>query len=138
MAKHTPGPLIVHAQGDADDYCLLTTDRRWVMAFRQNGELLNDEQKANIDLIAEAFSVATETGMAPRQMHATAAALIRTLEAEREKVRQLETQHAKTVHALEQADQHIGWCWDTIESNTNLRREGSAAVLEQIKVAIPT
>ncbi len=37
--KHTPGPWRFHEQGDANQYCLLTNDKRWVIAFSQNGEL---------------------------------------------------------------------------------------------------
>lgn len=46
--KHTPEPWEFHAQGDADEWCLLTAGgKRWVIAFRQNGELLDVEQEAN-------------------------------------------------------------------------------------------
>ena len=51
---HTPGPWNFHIQGDADDYCLLTHDGKWIISFRQNGELLTPEQIANAHLIATA------------------------------------------------------------------------------------
>lgn len=52
--KHTPGPWMFHEQGDANQYCLLTNDKRWVIAFSQNGELHTPEQIANAKLIAAA------------------------------------------------------------------------------------
>lgn len=52
--KHTPGPWKFHEQGDANQYCLLTNDKRWVIAFSQNGELHTPEQIANAKLIAAA------------------------------------------------------------------------------------
>lgn len=52
--KHTPGPWAPHAQGASDEYCLLANERRWVIAFRQNGELYTAEQLANMRLIAAA------------------------------------------------------------------------------------
>jgi hypothetical protein len=52
--KHTPGPWNWHAQGDANDYCLLTSGARWIISFRQNGEKLYGEQLANAQLIAAA------------------------------------------------------------------------------------
>lgn len=52
--KHTPGPWRLHEQGDANQYCLLTNDERWVIAFSQNGELHTPEQIANAKLIAAA------------------------------------------------------------------------------------
>lgn len=45
--KHTPGTLDFHPQGDANEYCLIMNDGRWVIGFRQNGELCVDEQMAN-------------------------------------------------------------------------------------------
>lgn len=39
-------PLVWHAQGDADEYCLLTQDGRWVIAFRMQGEKTTFEQQA--------------------------------------------------------------------------------------------
>lgn len=50
--NHTPGPWNWHAQGDANDYCLLTNGARWVISFRQNGEFLVGEELANAQLIA--------------------------------------------------------------------------------------
>lgn len=52
--KITPGPWRWHAQGDANDYAMLTSGGRWVIAFRQNGELLLPEQQANAQLMAAA------------------------------------------------------------------------------------
>lgn len=52
MIAHTPEPWRWHAQGEADEYCMLTHDGRWVIAFRQNGELTDERQKANARRIA--------------------------------------------------------------------------------------
>lgn len=52
MIDHTPEPWKWHAQGEANEYCILTHDGQWVIAFRQNGELTDDRQKANARRIA--------------------------------------------------------------------------------------
>lgn len=48
------GPWVPHAQGDADEYCLLTCADKWVIAFRINGEIMTAEQVAIAKLIAAA------------------------------------------------------------------------------------
>ena len=52
--KHTPGPWVPHAQGDANYWCLITDTGKWVIGFMQNGELMTEEQVANAKLIAAA------------------------------------------------------------------------------------
>lgn len=52
--KHTQGVWKVVEQGDADEFCIMTEDKRWIFAFRQNGELWTEEQRANAKLIAAA------------------------------------------------------------------------------------
>ena len=52
--KHTPGPWKWHEQGDANEFCVLANDDRWVISFRQNGEFLLGEERANARLIAAA------------------------------------------------------------------------------------
>lgn len=52
MIDHTPEPWKWHAQGEANEYCMLTHDGRWVISFRQNGELSDERQKANARRIA--------------------------------------------------------------------------------------
>lgn len=52
MIDHTPEPWKWHAHGEANEYCMLTHDGRWVIAFRQNGELTDERQKANARRIA--------------------------------------------------------------------------------------
>lgn len=52
MTTHTPEPWKWHAQGEASEYCMLTHDGRWVISFRQNGELTDERQKANARRIA--------------------------------------------------------------------------------------
>ena len=45
--QHTEEPWQWRAQGDANHYCMLTHDGKWVIAFLQNGEMLTVEQEAN-------------------------------------------------------------------------------------------
>lgn len=52
MIDHSPEPWKWHAQGEANEYCMLTHDGRWVISFRQNGELTDERQKANARRIA--------------------------------------------------------------------------------------
>jgi len=52
--NHTPGPWVFHEQGDANQFCLLTSDKNWVISFGQNGELSTEKQIANAKLIAAA------------------------------------------------------------------------------------
>ena len=52
MTAHTPEPWKWHTQGEANEYCMLTHDGRWVISFRQNGELTDELQKANARRIA--------------------------------------------------------------------------------------
>lgn len=52
MIDHTPEPWKWHAQGEPNEYCMLTHDGRWVISFRQNGELTDERQKANARRIA--------------------------------------------------------------------------------------
>lgn len=54
LIPHTPGPWRVVAQGDASHYALITESGRWVIAFLQNGELMEARQLANARLIAHA------------------------------------------------------------------------------------
>lgn len=39
------GRLKVHALGDANEYCLISDDHRWVMALKMNGEFLVSQQE---------------------------------------------------------------------------------------------
>lgn len=48
------GPWHWHAQGDADEYCLLMDDRRWVIAFRLNGEMTIEQHMPILSMIAAA------------------------------------------------------------------------------------
>jgi hypothetical protein len=51
--QYTPGPWNWVAQGDADEYCILANDKRWVIGFRINGEIHKEEQEANARLMAQ-------------------------------------------------------------------------------------
>lgn len=46
-ASATQGTWKFHEQGDANDYAMITQDGRWVIAFRQNGEIMPEVQKSN-------------------------------------------------------------------------------------------
>lgn len=47
-----------------------------------------------------------------------------------------DAQIARLYNALRLAQTHIGWCWDQIEANTRLQREGSAVVHDQIAITL--
>lgn len=47
-----------------------------------------------------------------------------------------DAQIARLYSALKLAQTHIGWCWDQIEENTCLKREGSDVVRDQIARAL--
>ena len=47
-AGHTPLPWKFHEQGDANEFCLVTSGGKWVLGIRQNGELLQGKQLANL------------------------------------------------------------------------------------------
>lgn len=51
MASLIPDrPWVFHEQGEANEYCLLTADRKgWVMAMRLNGEMYVDRHRAILD-----------------------------------------------------------------------------------------
>lgn len=48
--SHTPEPWQFKEQGDADEYCIITAEdpAKWVIGFRMNGELTQDQQRANM------------------------------------------------------------------------------------------
>jgi len=55
--KHTKGEWVLKEQGDANEYCIVTPEHKWVVAFRLNGERDKEgvlEEKANAELIAAA------------------------------------------------------------------------------------
>lgn len=64
--KHTPGPWKAIEQGDANAYAVLANDKRWVIAFSQNGEIWTEEQKANARLIEAAPELLAELIKAQR------------------------------------------------------------------------
>ena len=53
---HTPGPWLLVEQGDANEYAVLTPDKKeWVIAFRLNpGRPIYAQEKANANIIAAA------------------------------------------------------------------------------------
>lgn len=57
---HTPGPLAFREQGDANQYCLLTTDGRWVLGLLHNGEQRVEEQRANLERICRTWNAHDE------------------------------------------------------------------------------
>jgi hypothetical protein len=52
--QHTQGEWKFREQGEANEWCFITVNGRWVISFRQNGELLPPEQLANARLMAAA------------------------------------------------------------------------------------
>ena len=52
--KHTPGPWRFIEQGDANMYGMVTAGNRWIISFRQNGELMSETELANAKLMAAA------------------------------------------------------------------------------------
>jgi len=52
--KHTLGPWVAHAQGEANNYALILEAGKWLAAIQFNGELLEQTQNANARLIAAA------------------------------------------------------------------------------------
>jgi hypothetical protein len=54
MSKHTPGPWVTKAQGDANHYFMMQPNGRWLAFIQFNGELLTAEQETNACLIAAA------------------------------------------------------------------------------------
>jgi hypothetical protein len=89
----TPGPWTSHEQGDANEYCLLAGGR-WLVAFRQNGEMLPDRQNANARLIAQAPDLA-------RALLAAEDRLARVEQARRE----IEERRADRVRETERANE---------------------------------
>lgn len=49
---HTRGRVMWREQGDANEYCLVTTSGRWLFAFKHNGEGTDAQQRANVERIA--------------------------------------------------------------------------------------
>lgn len=63
----------VYEQGDADEFCILMDDKRWVIAFRLNGELYREQQKPILDMIAAApeMLAALKAGIEMRRAQAS-------------------------------------------------------------------
>lgn len=49
---HTRGRVMWREQGDANEYCLVTTSGRWLFAFKHNGEDTDAQQRANVERMA--------------------------------------------------------------------------------------
>lgn len=47
MIAHSEEPWKFHEQGEANEFCLVTSAGKWVVAFRQNGEMMPDQQREN-------------------------------------------------------------------------------------------
>lgn len=90
MIDHTPEPWKWHAQGEANEYCMLTHDGRWVISFRQNGELTDERQKANARRIAACVNACK--GVTNEQLEMDAVAFVKvfnernTLKRQRDKL----------------------------------------------------
>ncbi len=116
MSKHIQGPVIPE---ETATNCIDIMDAQG-MTFANvmapdDGDFLSDEDRANAALIVEAFNVATETGMTPRQLaddrqtwierHARESA---TLDAAEIQIEDLMKQRAELLAALKIADELLG------------------------------
>ncbi len=53
--KHTPGPWVAREQGEADQWAILTADRKgWVIGLIHNGEQHIEVQRANLRVMTAA------------------------------------------------------------------------------------
>ena len=52
--KGTGGRWVLKQQGDANEYCIVTDDMKWVSAFKLNGEQSKETQLANMNLFTAA------------------------------------------------------------------------------------
>lgn len=86
---HTQEPWKFLEQGDADEYCIVTEDGlKWVIAFRINGEMMPDMQRANarrivacVNACAGISNETLESGVLPKNF--SARVVIPKLEQER-------------------------------------------------------
>lgn len=53
MINHTPGPWNFHQNGDGT-YAVLALNKKWVLSFLQNGELMPEKQVVNAKRIVVA------------------------------------------------------------------------------------
>ncbi len=52
-AQHTPGPLTVRENGDANSYAMLTADHKWLAVnLLHNGEVMVQQQRENMRRLA--------------------------------------------------------------------------------------
>lgn len=58
----------VYEQGDADEFCLIMDDNRWVIAFRLDGGLYRGQQKRVINMIAAAPEMLAALKQAEQQI----------------------------------------------------------------------
>jgi len=54
--SHTPTPWVSREQGEANEFCLLTPEGNWVIAFLHNGEANVEQQRANVALIVRSVN----------------------------------------------------------------------------------
>ena len=50
--KHTPGPWLVHEDGEANFFTVMDSKGNWLLRIQHNGEQLLEKQRANLHLIA--------------------------------------------------------------------------------------
>lgn len=67
-AAHTPGPAHVEGRAGYTGHSVKSVDGRSVASFPSTSKRPKEERDANARLIAEAFTVADETGLTPRQL----------------------------------------------------------------------
>jgi hypothetical protein len=52
--KFTKGKLLIKEQGDANEYCILTEQGKWIAAVKLNGEMTISQQREMMNLMSAA------------------------------------------------------------------------------------
>lgn len=55
-APHTPGPIAIRANGDANSYALIDADGKWLLSVLHNGDAMTARQEANMRRLAAAWN----------------------------------------------------------------------------------
>lgn len=64
-AQHTPGPLTVRENGDANSYAMLTADHKWLAVnLLHNGEVMVQQQRENMRRLATCWNACEQMSTA--------------------------------------------------------------------------
>lgn len=66
--KGTKGKWSLFEQGDANEYCIMTDEKKWVSAFKLNGEQGREEQMANMNLFTASLDLLNACMVAKREI----------------------------------------------------------------------